>query len=103
MLRWIRVLEAPLPKRRRARETQPPVKLARTPAVGSTASKAFWMMHAEAQRGSGLNATEYANAHRLPVRRMRRESRRFREAPQAQSWRDLMHPAHRAPMVPGRI
>ncbi|KAF1687564.1 hypothetical protein B1992_02555 [Pseudoxanthomonas broegbernensis] len=49
-------------------------------------------MHAEAQRGSRLNATEYALAHHLLVRRMRREARKFRNALQVDDWRDLMHP-----------
>lgn len=90
--RWLIALETPVPKRSKPEKKQNKRTLARVPAMGTRASRAFWLMHAEAQRGSGLNATEYALAHRLLVRRMRREARKFRDAPQVDDWRDLMHP-----------
>lgn len=90
--RWLVALDTPVPKRRKPDKKQNKRTLARVPAMGTQASRAFWLMHAEAQRGSGLNATEYALRHRLLVRRMRREARKFRNAPQVDDWRDLMHP-----------
>jgi hypothetical protein len=62
------------------------------PKARTIAFKAFWLMQSEAQRGSGLTPVQYANAHRLPVRRMRRESRAFSRAVPAQDWRDMLHP-----------
>lgn len=94
--RWLIALETPVPKRRKPEKKQNKRTLARVPAMGTIASRAFWLMHAEAQRGSGLNPTEYALAHRLLVRRMRREARKFRNAPRVDDWRDLMHPEVRS-------
>jgi hypothetical protein len=57
--------------------------------------KAFWLMYVDAQQASGLSATEYANARRLNVRRLRREVREFLRTPEAPNWRELMEPANR--------
>lgn len=92
MRNWMRALETPLPRKRKAIKKPAPVTLARMPKPHTIAFKAFWLMHAEAQHGSGLTPTQYANAHRLPVRRMRRESRAFTRAVPAQDWRDMLHP-----------
>ena len=91
MRNWMRALETPLPRARKAVKKLPP-KLSPTPKYRTIAFKAFWLMHSEAQHGSGLTAVQYANAHRLPVRRMRRESRAFSRAVPAQDWRDMLHP-----------
>ncbi len=77
MKRWIKVLETPIPKRHRVEKKLAKMKLARMPAARTIAFKAFWMMHSEAQHDSGLTPIQYANAHRLPVRRMRRMSREY--------------------------
>jgi hypothetical protein len=57
--------------------------------------KAFWLMHVDAQWASGSPVTEYANARRLNVRRLRREVREFLRNTEAPNWRELMHPANR--------
>ena len=91
MKRWL-TLETPTPKRRPAAKKQ---SYSRMPAVRTIAFKAFWMMHSEAQIESGLTPTQYANAHRLPVPRMRRESRAFLLITPPQDWREMLHPNHR--------
>lgn len=88
----MRALETPLPKSRKAVKKPAPATLSPVPKSRTIAFKAFWLMHSEAQHGSGLTAAQYANAHRLPVRRMRRESRAFSRAVPAQDWRDMLHP-----------
>jgi len=93
---WIRALETPIPKRRSVPKKQPKKRLSRVPAMRTMASKAFWMMHSEAQHASGLNPTQYANAHRIPVVRMRRESRQFARIVAPQDWREMLHPSNRA-------
>ena len=85
-------LETPLPRSRKPVKKPTPVKLSVMPKARTIAFKAFWLMHSEAQHGSGLTPVQYANAHRLPVRRMRRESRAFSHAVPAQDWRDMLHP-----------
>ncbi len=55
-------------------------------------------MHVDAQQASGLTFPEYANAHHLNVRRLRREVREFLRNPEAPNWRELMHPANRPPV-----
>jgi transposase-like protein len=95
MLRWIKALDTPLPKRRRAEKKPAKVKYTRLPWLRTRAFTAFWMMHVEALRGSGLKATEYAAAHRLPPRRLRRMRGEFERTPPAQDWRELMHPRGR--------
>src|SRR5579872_5735995 len=102
MSKWIKHLETPLPtpsklKRRREKSWVRP-KHVRVPAVGTTASRAFWLMHVDAQQASGLTFPEYANAHHLNVRRLRREVREFLRNPEAPNWRELMHPANRPPV-----
>jgi transposase-like protein len=97
MMRWISALEVPIPKRPPAPKKQAKKKLSAVPNPYTIAFKAFWMMHAEAQHGSGLTAVQYANAHRLPVRRMRRESRQFARVTPPQDWRDMLHPSNRPP------
>lgn len=96
MKRWIKALETPIPKRRSAPKKQLEKKLSRVPAMRTMAFKAFWMMHSEAQHASGLNPTQYANAHRIPVVRMRRESRQFARIVPPQDWREMLHPSNRA-------
>jgi transposase-like protein len=100
MDRWIKALEIPVPKRLPAPKKQAKGtknKLSRMPAARTIAFKAFWMMHSEAQHESGLNATQYANAHRIPVVRMRRESRQFARIVPPQDWREMLHPSNRPP------
>jgi transposase-like protein len=97
MMRWIQALDVPVPKRPRPAKKQPKKKHSPMPAARTIAFKAFWMMHAEAQHGSGLTAVQYASAHRLPVRRMRRESRQFTSVNPPQDWREMLHPSNRAP------
>ena len=97
MDRWIKALQIPVPKRRPAPKKQAKKKLSRMPHARTIAFKAFWMMHCEAQHESGLNATQYANAHRIPVVRMRRESRQFARIVPPQDWRELLHPSNRPP------
>jgi transposase-like protein len=101
MMRWIRLLELPLPKRRKVRRKPTAAKRARIPANFSRASKSFWMMHVEALRGSGLTANGYALVHHLPERRLRKERLRFERSPPAQNWRELMHPSNREPLRSG--
>jgi hypothetical protein len=69
----------------------------RVPADGTIALRAFWLMHVDAHLASGLTCTEYANAHRLNVRRLRREVREFQRNPKPPDWRVLMHPSNRPP------
>ena len=66
-----------LPKRRPVPKKQAKKNLSTVPNPHTIDFKVFWMMHAEAKHESGLTAVQYANAHHLPVRRMRRESRQF--------------------------
>lgn len=93
--RWLKVFQTPLPPPRRARKKPPKVTYTYLPAARTRARTAFWLMHVEALHGSGLNAAEYAWAHRLPVRRLRKLSRQFRDTPPTQDWRDLMQPVDR--------
>lgn len=97
MVRWIKALEVPVPKRRPTPKKQDKTKLSRMPVARTIAFKAFWMMHAEAQHESGLTPTQYADAHRLPVRRMRRESRQFARVIPPQDWREMLHSSNRPP------
>jgi transposase-like protein len=100
MMRWIKALEVPVPERRPAPKKQrrkKKQKFSRMPAARTIAFKAFWMMHAEAHRESGLTAVQYANAHRLPAVRMRRESRQFALIVPSQDWRQMLHPSNRPP------
>jgi transposase-like protein len=100
MMRWIKALEIPIPERRAAPKKQrgkKKKKFSRMPAARTIAFKAFWMMHAEAHLESGLTAVQYANAHRLPVVRMRRESRQFALIVPPQDWRQMLHPSNRPP------
>jgi hypothetical protein len=73
------------------------VNAPRLTATRSKAFFAFWSMHVEAHQLSGLNATQYAEAHRLPVIKFRRLRRRFELAPLAQDWHDLFHPVTPSP------
>lgn len=95
MKRWLAAFETPLPKPRRAEKKPKEVQYTNMPATRTRAFAAFWLMHVEAQLGSGLTATEYAWAHRLPVRRLRKLSRQFRDTPRTPDWRDLMQPSDR--------
>jgi transposase-like protein len=93
---WIKALETPIPKRRSVPKKHPNKNLSRMPAMRTMAFKAFWMMHSEAQHASGLNPTQYANAYRIPVVRMRRESRQFARIVPPQDWREMLHPSNHA-------
>jgi transposase-like protein len=92
MVRWLKVLETPPPPPRRVYKKQVIVNGPRLPATRSRAFFAFWSMHVEAHRLSGLNAARYAEAHRLSVIKFRRLRRRFELNPLAQNWHDLYHP-----------
>jgi len=90
--RWLKAFETPPPPPPRPRKKPPKMTYTYLPAARTRALTAFWLMHVEALHGSGLNAAEYAWAHRLPVRRLRKLSRQFRITPATQDWRDLMQP-----------
>lgn len=93
MKRWLTVLETPVPRRRRVEKKPIKVNMTRLPATGSRAFLAFWLMHIEALRASGLPATDYANVHRLPARKLQVLRRRFALTPPVQEWRGLLHPS----------
>ena len=96
MKRWLKAFEQPIPKRKKPEKEAkraPVIKLSKMPAQRTIACKAFWLMHVEAQRGSGLTVPQYAHAHRIPERRLRKECRLSARTPQVENWRELMHPA----------
>jgi transposase-like protein len=97
MVRWLTALETPPQPPRRVYKKHVIVKGPRLPALRTKAFFAFWSMHVEAHRLSGLNATQYAQAQRLAVIRFRRVRRRFELNPLAQNWHDLYHPATPSP------
>jgi len=96
MKRWLTALQTPLPKRRKRLKTAAPRTKRRLPASGSAAFLAFWLMHIEAQRDSGLSVPRYAHVHLLPERTLRRVKRQFERTPPAQDWRAHHHPPARS-------
>ena len=94
--RWLAALQTPLPKPRKRVKKAGPKTNPRLPARGSTAFIAFWLMHIEAQRDSGLSVPRYARVHQLPERMLQRVKLRFTRTPPAQDWRELRHPVARS-------
>ena len=94
--RWLAALQTPLPKPRKCLKKAAPRSNRRLPARGSAAFIAFWLMHIEAQRDSGLSVPRYARVHQLPERMLQRVKLRFTRTPPAQDWRELRHPVARS-------
>ena len=62
------------------------------------AAQAFWAMHVEAQRWSGMTMRDYCDAHRISSHSMARW-RDLIDASEAPSdWRSQLHPSARAPI-----
>ncbi|MEO8461003.1 MAG: transposase [Dokdonella sp.] len=97
MMRWIRALEVPIPKRR-IHPKRPPLKFAlNRPRPYTIAFKAFCLMHAEARLESGLTVGEYARAHSLSERTVRKYTHLLAALEPTQDWREMLHPSNRPP------
>jgi hypothetical protein len=101
--RWLRVLadmealkiKRELERERRAeRRRRKSVPMATQ--VRSQALRAFWAMHIEAQRWSGIPLEAYARALRLPRYSMRKWRDVFEDGEADEDWRALLHPSARA-------
>jgi hypothetical protein len=92
--RWLKELEVAAAQRserkRQRRKAGIPVSHRRTKAV-----MAFWSMHVEALNWSGLRASEYAQAHGLPVDSLRRWRQELDRNPPDKDWREMLHPSVR--------
>ena len=97
MMRWIRALEVPIPKPRRAPKKQPLKPSLNRPRPYTIAFKAFCLMHAEARLESGLTTGEYARAHRLCERTVRKYCHQLATLEPGQDWREMLHPSGHPP------
>jgi transposase-like protein len=92
--RWLKALEVAAAQRserkKQRRKAGIPVSHRRTKAV-----MAFWAMHVEALNWSGLRASEYAQAHGLPVDSLRRWRQELDRNPPDKDWREMLHPSAR--------
>ncbi len=83
---------------RKIKEKQKRKRAGRTPSreVRSKAQQAFWAMHVEVWRWSGLSMRDYAKCHWLSLHSLKRWRDLMDSATEEIDWRAMMHPAARA-------
>ncbi len=101
--KWVRVVadaEALKIKRELEREERTERQRRRripvTPQVRSRASRAFWAMHVEALRWSGMHLTVYAKALRISPYCLRKWRDLLESGEEVVDWRAVLHPSTRA-------
>ena len=62
------------------------------------AAQAFWAMHVEAQRWSGMTMRDYCDAHRIWSHSMARWRDLIDASETPSDWRSQLHPSARAPI-----
>ena len=62
------------------------------------AAQAFWAMHVEAQRWSGMTMRDYCDAHRISSHSMARWRDLIDASETPSDWRSQLHPSARAPI-----
>ena len=102
MTRWLNALvgaeklraERELTREQKARKRRPNL----TTDKRNRAAQAFWAMHVEAQRWSGMTALDYCRAHRISAHSLARWRDLIDAGETPGEWRSQLHPSARPPI-----
>ena len=99
--RWLNVLGAEklradreLAREQKAKKRRPNLSTDKR----NRAAQAFWAMHVEAQRWSGMTMRDYCDAHRISSHSMARWRDLIDAGETPSDWRSQLHPSARAPI-----
>jgi hypothetical protein len=100
--RWLNVLigaeklraEREIAREKKAQKRRPNLSTDKR----NRAAQAFWAMHVEALRWSGMTMCDYARAHRISVHSLARWRDLIDAGETPSEWRFLLHPSARSPI-----